>query len=157
LDRDNALLATLHTHIERGEPVEWAGRTIVHHEDDSAEEDDQQIEREVLQLELIHQGKSFKTSGRSEYYSFDEQLEELKRLLPTDSCLEICWNCAFSDYSPMGNDVFGDLACYRDNKRQYLRVRSKHDLLKVPPTMSVQETHLCPEFQKRKPCTGHRG
>ncbi len=157
LDRDNALLTTLRAHIERGKPVEGAGGTSIRHKDGSVEKNSRQIECEVLQLEVIHQAKSFKTSGRNECYSFEEQLDELKDLLPTDSYLKICWNCAFSDYSPMGNDVFGDLDCYRDNKRQYLRVRSKRDLFQVPSTMSVQEIHLCSEFRKRKPGTGYRG
>ena len=53
-------------------------------------------------------------------------------------------NCASSDYSPVGHGLFGGLACFRDNKEGYRKVKSKHDLFRVWGTMTgfVQETFL---------------
>ena len=159
VDGRNTLPAGLRVHVERGKPVEWSGRTVVHRKDGSVLEANQQIDREVLRLELLFQTRSFVTSGKNKCYSFEEQLEELKDLLPKGIYLKICWNCAYSDYDPAGSGIFGDLACFRDARKQYLRVKSKRDMFEIWGAMTehVQETHLCPEFKKRKPGTGYRG
>jgi hypothetical protein len=73
--------------------------------------------------------------------------------------LQTCFCCAFSDYSPYGNGLFGDLACFRDNKQPYLAVETKRDFLALWDTYTefVQETYHCGEFERRKPGTGYRG
>jgi len=90
---------------------------------------------------------------------FEDDLREIQALLPDDTCVQCCFNCAFSDYSPYGNGLFGCLACFRDNKDAYRSVHSKHDLLSMWDTMTefVQETYLCPEFELRTPGSGYRG
>jgi hypothetical protein len=62
-------------------------------------------------------------------------------------------------YSPYGHGLFGGLACFRGNKAGYRAVTGKDDLFAVWDTMTefVQETHLCPEFERRVPGTGYRG
>jgi hypothetical protein len=71
--------------------------------------------------------------------------------LPPGTHLRVCITCAYSDYSPAGHGLFGGLACFRGNKAEYLAVRSKADLFRVWGTMTgfVQETYLCPEFDRR--------
>jgi hypothetical protein len=73
--------------------------------------------------------------------------------------MKCCFNCAFSDYSPAGSGIFGDMLCFRDNKEEYFKVKDKWDLFRIWETMTehVQETYLCPEFEKRIPGTGYRG
>ncbi len=55
--------------------------------------------------------------------------------------------------------MFGCMACFRDNKENYLQVSSKADIFRIWDTLTeyVQETYLCPEFQRRRPGTGYRG
>jgi hypothetical protein len=79
--------------------------------------------------------------------------------MPAGTYLKTCINCAFSDYSPSGHGLFGGLACFRDNKTGYRAVRTKRDLFGIWITMTgfVQETFLCPEFERRSPGTGYRG
>ncbi len=78
--------------------------------------------------------------------------------------MKACINCAFSDYSPYGHGLFGNLICFRANKTGYLARSSNEDFCKddyfdVMETVSemVRETYLCPEFEKRAPGTGYRG
>ncbi|MFC1976560.1 DUF6304 family protein, partial [Chloroflexota bacterium] len=80
----------LQVHIEYGEPVETGKSTTIYYRQDGsvAEDSHQQIVHEVLQLQLTFQGKSFKTSGKLGYSTFDEQLTELKSLLPPDIYLK---------------------------------------------------------------------
>ena len=58
-----------------------------------------------------------------------------------------------------GHDLFGGLACFRDNKSGYRAVRSEGDSFRIWATVTefVQETYLCPEFERRLPGTGYRG
>ena len=80
-------------------------------------------------------------------------------VLDGGTLMKACINCAFSDYSPVGHGLFGGLACFRGNKAGYRGVTSKGGLFKIWDTMTefVQETYLCPEFEKRAPGTGYRG
>ena len=110
-----------------------------------------------LQLTLEVDGRTF--SSRGGWSVFEDELHDLAHELPDHMLVKCCWGCAFSDYSPSGNDVFGSLACFRDNKPGYLRVRTKEQLAAIweSRTEMVEETHLCPEFAPRVPGTGYRG
>jgi hypothetical protein len=90
---------------------------------------------------------------------FEDELLDLQRQLPPGAYLKACINCAYSDYNPYGHGMFGCLACFRGNKAGYWAVGGKRDLLLVRDTMTeyVQETYLCPEFERRHPGTGYRG
>src|SRR3954469_23584389 len=94
----------------------------------------------------------------------DRQGEDLQRKLPPGPFMKACINCDFSDYSPYGHGLFGNMICFRANKAGYLALPSGADFEKdayfaVIDTVSemVQETHLCPEFERRQPGTGYRG
>lgn len=147
---------SLRIHVEYGEPVEGPPGTIVHRKDGFVFRDSRQIGHEVLQLESTFGGGSFKTSGRNMYSSFDEQLTELRNLLPEGVYLKTCWSCAFSDYHPAGSGSFGGLACFRNNKDEYRRVKTKRELLSLweKRVELVQEIHLCSEFEKRQSRVG---
>jgi hypothetical protein len=115
------------------------------------------VDNETLQLHLDFEGQSYLSCGRHGY--FEDELLEIQRLVPESIYLKCCFNCAYSDYSPAGSGLFGDMLCFRDNKQVYLQIQSKTDLFHIWDTMSglVQETYLCPEFERRIPGTGYRG
>ena len=115
------------------------------------------LDREHLTLELRFGGRAFRSSGRSGW--FEDEMLDVQNQLPPGTHLRACITCAYSDYSPVGHGLFGSLACFRDNKSEYLAVRSKADLFRIWGTMTgfVQETYLCPEFERRQPGTGYRG
>ena len=117
--------------------------------------------RVILSLELKLGEDSYVSKRRGDYKSgyFEDELLNLQAELPANTYLKACINCAFSDYSPYGTDTYASLACFRDNKEGYRNIRSKYDLFEIWDTMTefVQETYLCPEFERRKPGTGYRG
>jgi hypothetical protein len=115
------------------------------------------IDREVLALGLMLGQTVYRSRGTSAW--FEDELLDLQRQLPDGTYLKACINCAFSDYSPYGHGLFGGLACFRDNKDEYLTVNSKRELFRIWNTMTefVQETYVCPDFRRRVPGTGYRG
>jgi hypothetical protein len=115
------------------------------------------IDREVLKLQLSVEGRSYTSKGNTGL--FETEMLDLQRQLPPSTLMRTCINCAFSDYFPAGNGLFGCLACFRGNKAGYRGVSCKRDLFDIWATMTefVQETHSCPEFEQRVPGTGYRG
>ena len=114
-------------------------------------------DREILLLTLHVMTFSFSSLGKSGY--FEDELLELARQFPQEMSMQICFGCALSDYSPYGNGLFGNLACFRDNKQQYLAVQTKYELFDIWDTHTeyVQETYHCGEFEQRKPGAGYSG
>ncbi|WIG59007.1 MAG: hypothetical protein OJF49_001754 [Ktedonobacterales bacterium] len=133
--------ATLHMHLDLGSPRP-NGR----------------IEHEYLQLTLAIGDATFISSGKSGGW-FEDELGDIQRALPEGMYTKSCINCAFSDYSIFGQGMFGDMACFRDNRQAYLAARGKREFMRIwdTKTEQVQETYLCPEFQRRTPGTGYRG
>ena len=130
----------LHIRLDLGEPADNGG-----------------IDRETVNISLSLEGSTFTGSGRSGW--FEDELLELQAVLPKGMYMKACINCAYSDYSPYGHGLFGNLACFRGNKEEYLRVKTKADIFRVWETLTeyVQETYLCAEFKRRSPGTGYRG
>ena len=121
-----------------------------------------QMDRERLTLRLNVNGRTYASDGKSGW--FEDEMLDVQRKLPPGTFMKACINCAFSDYSPYGHGLFGNMICFRANKAGYLALPSganfeKDDYFAVLDTVSemVQETYLCPEFERRTPGTGYRG
>lgn len=116
-----------------------------------------QMDRERLKVCLAFNGQNYSSEGKTGW--FEGEMLDLQVKLPPGTFMKACINCAFSDYSPYGHGLFGLLACFRGNKAGYRAVTCKDDLFDVWDTMTefVQETYLCPEFERRAPGTGYRG
>lgn len=132
--------SNLHVHLTLGTPIPTRG-----------------IESEYLQLRLDCENQSYSSCG--EHGWFDDEMSEIEAALPENIYMKCCHTCAFSDYHPAGYGVIGGLCCFRDNKQGYLQAKTKFELLRIWDTRTefVQETYLCPEYEKRKPGTGYRG
>lgn len=130
----------LTVHLELGDPAPNGG-----------------IDREYLTLQLQVEDRGFTSKGWSGW--FEDEMLDIQKQLPQATYMKACLHCAYSDYSPLGHALFGDLACFRDNKQSYLSVKTKHNLFGVWNTMTefVQETYLCPEFVRRVASTGYPG
>lgn len=101
--------------------------------------------------------KTISSGGHSGH--FESEMLDIQRQLPEHAYLKACINCAYSDYSPAGQDMTG-MMCFRRNKAAYLSVVGKRDMFRVTAEAKpeyVQEFHLCPEFERRRPGTGYRG
>lgn len=137
---DGDHLADLGCRLVLGEPADRGGLT-----------------QEDLDLTLHHDKGTAATT--SHHGDFETALAAVQRQLPAGHELKACISCAYSDYSPAGNGLYGDLACFRDNPQPYLSVKSKADLFRLWDTMTerVPETYLCPQYQRREPHAGYRG
>ena len=115
------------------------------------------LEDEVVGLRLKFRDQEFQSTGKSGW--FEGELLELEKQLPSGCHMRLCITCAFSDYSPYGHGMFGDLACFRGNKAEYSQVKGKGDMFRVWGTLTeyVQETHVCDEYELRQAGTGYRG
>src|SRR6266511_1057072 len=134
---DKPIEGILQAHIEVGDPAPNGG-----------------VNLELVQLALTVADDSFTSSGTHGW--FDDELLEIEASLPEGIFLKCCHTCAFSDYHPVGSGTFGGLACFRDHKQAYLALKGKAALMHFfnNRTEYVQETYLCPEFEKRVPGTG---
>lgn len=113
--------------------------------------------REELTIELHVDKQKFISCGKHGW--FENELQEIKNAMPENMYIKSCFNCAFSDYSPAGFGLFGNLACFRNTKNEYLSLKGKAAYFQLQDQIAefVQETYLCPEFEKRIPGTGYRG
>jgi uncharacterized protein DUF6304 len=108
-------------------------------------------------LTLTIGDKTFRSAGHSGL--FELEMLDIQHQLPEGAYLKACINCAYSDYSPAGQDMTG-MMCFRLHKAAYLGVVGKFDMFRVTAETKpeyVQEFHLCPEFERRRPGTGYRG
>lgn len=110
-----------------------------------------------LGIILKHDSDEYISSGTSGW--FEDELLDIQKQLPADMFMKVCINCLFSDYSPVGNGMFGCMYCYRNMKSEYLKVKTKSDYLELfgRAERTVQETYLCDDFEIRVPGTGYRG
>jgi hypothetical protein len=133
-------VGTLHVELDLGRPAPRGG-----------------IDHEHLRLSFAHGDSLVTSSGLSGL--FENELLELQSRLPQDVHLKACINCLFSDYSPYGQGLFGNMLCFRNIKEEYLRVTSKVEFWEVHGRQDrqVQETFLCEQFQLRIAGTGYRG
>ncbi len=110
------------------------------------------IDEEALQLSLHYKDKSFFSCGKHGW--FDDELEEIKAQLPDEMYLKVCHRCAFGHYPAAGYGLFGGLACFRNQKDEAREAKYKTaaywQLFETGVTEWVQETYLCPEFERRK-------
>jgi hypothetical protein len=120
--------------------------------------EEQWSKKEILRLGLTLGSVHYWSRGTSGGW-FEDELLDIQKALPEGAYLKACIMCALSDYSPVGSGMFGCLACFRGNKDAYRQVSGKYGLFAIWPTMTefVQETYLCPEFERRQPGAGYRG
>ena len=115
------------------------------------------LDREQLRIVLEYRGLRFAGPGTSGW--FEDELLALQAQLPEGVYIKACINCLYSDYSPGGHGFFGGMMCFRNLKAEYLKVTTKLQFWSVHGRQDrlVQETYLCPEFERRIPGTGYRG
>ena len=114
------------------------------------------IDKEELVLTLEVEGEALKSSGKSGGF-FEGEMLDIQRLMPAKTYMKCCFNCAFSGYSPAGGGMWF-MFCHRNHKEEYLNARGKAEWfhLNQEAAGTVQETYLCPEFQRWNGVTGYR-
>lgn len=114
------------------------------------------IDKEDLILTLEVEREALKSSGKSGGF-FELEMLDIQRLLPARTYMKCCFNCAFSGYSPGGNGMWL-MFCHRNHKEEYLKANDKSEWFRLIDLAAgrVQETYLCPEFQRWNGETGYR-
>ena len=139
-DRGREAEGTLHVELLLGDPASDGG-----------------LDREELRISLLYGDRRFAGSGYSGW--FEDELLEIQAQLPEGVFIRACINCMYSDYSPYGHGLFGWMMCFRNLKDAYREVAGKQTFWAIHGRHDrlVQETYLCPEFERRAPGTGYRG
>lgn len=96
-------------------------------------------------------------ASRGGWGSFEGEMLQIQRQMPSDAYMKCCFNCAYSGYSPGGNEMWG-MYCHRNDKEEYLAADNKPQWFRLNARAAewVQETYLCPEFQRWNGETGYR-
>jgi hypothetical protein len=125
--------ALLSVKLELGNPAENGG-----------------IDDERLSVKLCSADICLET--RNSAGSFEEALEDINRQFKSRGYIKTCCFCAFSDYHPAGHGLFGDLACFRTNRDEFVKSASKSELLRIWDKKAevVQEIHVCQEFRMKR-------
>ena len=89
--------------------------------------------------------------------SFEGEMLQLQKQMPSNTYMKCCFNCAFSGYSPSGEGLWG-MFCHRNHEEEYLKASDKSEWFRLNKLAAgrVQETYLCPEFQRWNGETGYR-
>lgn len=132
-------IGRLHVQLELGMPAERG-----------------HISHELLRLELITGEETFISRRKSSGF-FELELLDIQRLMPVTTYMKCCFNCTFAGYSPSGNGMWR-MYCHRNHKEEYPRARGKAEWFRLNGEAAeiVQETYLCPEFERWDGKTGYR-
>ncbi len=111
------------------------------------------LDHELSCLTLNASFGEFKIEKKLEW--IEDALIGLQNQLPENIYLKTCLSCKYSNYSPYGNGMFGNIYCFKKLKKELKQVKQKHDLLNLwtaeavekGDVFSVQETFDCPEHQ----------
>ncbi|WP_074407326.1 DUF6304 family protein [Aquimarina megaterium] len=136
VETDKIFIENLTAHIEVGETTTIKG-----------------LDHELNCLTLTTSFGEFKVEKKLEW--MEDALIVLQNQLPENIYLKTCLSCKYSNYSPFGNGMFGNIYCFKKVKEKLKEVKGKHDLLDLwtPEAVdkgdifSVQETFDCSEHQ----------
>lgn len=112
----------------------------------------------VSDFTLYADGKHYRSTHKTLF--FESALLDICKQMAQDYYMMCCFTCRYSDYSPYGNDDYGDMLCYRRHKEDYLKVNDKDGFfqyLEGKDFEARQETYLCEEYDLRDQCSGYRG
>ncbi|WP_378173985.1 DUF6304 family protein [Aquimarina sp. SS2-1] len=111
------------------------------------------LDSEISCLKLTTSFGEFTVEKKLEW--MEDALIALQDQLPPNIYLKTCLSCKYSNYSPYGNGMFGNIYCFKKIKEALKKVQQKHDLLHLwtaelvqeGKIFSVQETFDCPEHR----------
>jgi hypothetical protein len=112
------------------------------------------LEYENIELQLVIAEKIIKGSGGFIELAFDQIRDKLK----DEYQFKNCYGCMFGDYSVFGQNSFGTMLCFANQKDQYNKVINKDEYMELLlPDRQVQEIYCCDQYEPRKPGSGYRG
>lgn len=111
------------------------------------------LDSELNSLKLCAAFGDFSVVKKLEW--MEDALVQLQNQLPSHIYLKTCLSCTYSNYSPYGNSMFGNLHCFKKMKEPLKKVKDKSDLLDLWSNeamengniFSVQETFDCSDHE----------
>lgn len=122
-----------------------------------------------LSLQIGYECKEKKFSRIASSYDnhcFKEVLSKLQSHLPQDHSIKSCFTCLYSTYHPLGNNCFGDMLCFKVDKKVFIENNFKstknfYDMIDAIKRSDkdfrynyVEETFLCGEYKFKDPVIG---
>lgn len=84
-------------------------------------------------------------------------LDQLKKQFEGLYSFKNCYGCMYGDYSVFGQDSFGGMLCFVNQKDAYKKVDTKDEYMQLEPDAFVQEIYCCNAFEPRTAGAGYRG
>lgn len=100
------------------------------------------------QMTFIIEGKTYKFEKPN--FEFGLSPEFTKSL--NIKYVKCCINCKFSEYSPSGNQGYGDMMCFKNCKEEWAKIgytglKDPQNWEKVKNRITTQEAYWCEEFK----------
>lgn len=112
-------------------------------------------EANTIQLQLKYTNETYYTK---DYDDIETALIQLQLQLPTNRTIMNCLSCKYSNYHPLGNDMFGTLYCFKKIKDKTEKIKDKYTLMEIwdiaykeDQLIQTQETFICNEYQPTHP------
>lgn len=113
------------------------------------------LEFEKILLTLTIVDKVFAATGDT----FETILENIQNQFDEKYKFKNCFGCLYSDYSVYGQNAFGSMMCFVNQKDNYLKVKNKSEYIDnlTEDFDDVQEIFCCSKFDIRRKGAGYRG
>lgn len=113
---------------------------------------------EVSDFAIFVEGKNYHSDEKT--LVFWKALNNLSAKMKEEYFIKSCFTCQYAEYSPYGEDYYGTMLCYKDCKKECLKVHNKDDYFEYLDGKDCdvrQETYVCEEYQIRNKSCGYRG
>ncbi len=132
--KDNTTIETIRFVIDVGDTSEIKG-----------------LEPVANTVELSTSFGKFKSNKKVEF--FEDSIIEIQNMLSSNTKIQSCISCKYSNYHPVGNGMFGSLYCFKKMKSTLKTVTNKYDLMDIwtdeainnGTIFNVQEIYECEE------------
>jgi hypothetical protein len=102
-------------------------------------------------MNFIINGEKYESERPSLEYGMD--IDHTKSL--NINYIKCCINCKFSEYSPYGNQEYGDMMCFKNCKEEwsligYTGLKDPDNWTKIKRRENTQEAYWCNEFELKE-------
>lgn len=100
------------------------------------------------QMDLVFEGKTYKFENPNFEYGLSPNYTKSLNI----NYIKCCINCKFSEYSPFGNQEYGDLMCFKKCKEEWAKIgytglKDTENWEKIDNRITTQEAYWCEEFK----------
>jgi len=108
---------------------------------------------EFFRITLTIDGNLYSASGDIVELVLDRLNKQFEGLYSFKNC----YGCMYGDYSVFGQNSFGGMLCFVNQKDAYKKADTKDEYMELEPDAFVQEIYCCNAFEPRTAGAGYRG